>query len=227
MITFNGISSDSKRVIVERIPNRHTPARRFKPQSVAGKNGDVLLVDKSFPNVEQEYEVYLSAEAVGLPSIARGAAEWLCAPVDYAELTDDYDTTVYREAYLASGYDIENALNKFGRCTISFSCKPQKYLLTGTSAVTVADGDTIANPTPFEARPLITVSGVGTLTINGYEIEILESVSNFLINCETQEAADNSKIYCLDFPVLTGGANTIEADSGITSISIVPRWWTL
>ena len=98
MITFNGVSSDSKKVIVERIPNRYVPARRFKPQSVAGKNGDVLLVDKSFPNVEQEYEVYLSAEAVGLPSIAKGAAEWLCAPVDYAELTDDYDTTVYREA---------------------------------------------------------------------------------------------------------------------------------
>lgn len=223
-LTWNGVTSDSIGVIVERYPNRFIPTRRFVEQAVAGRNGSVLLVDQSFPNVIQEYEVYLSAESVGLPSVAKACAEWLCKPKGYAELTDSYDTTVFREAYLVDGFDVENALNKFGRCTISFSCKPQKFLLTGTSATTSL---TLVNPTPFEAKPLIEVSGSGTVTINDVDIEILEAVSDFVIDCETQNAEDNTKIYCLEFPVLTAGTSTVTHDNTITSIEITPRWWTL
>lgn len=141
-ITWNGVSSDTIGVIVERIPNRHVPTRRFSPQQVAGRNGNILLVDKAFPNVEQEYEVYLSAESQGLPSVARACAEWLMGPDGYCRLTDSYDTTVYREAFLMGGFDIENILNKFGRCTITFSCKPQKYLLTGDTPIEIPAGTT-------------------------------------------------------------------------------------
>ena len=141
-ITWNGVSSDTIGVIVERIPNRYVPTRRFSPQQVAGRNGNILLVDKSFPNVEQEYEVYLSAEAQGLPSVARACAEWLMGPDGYCRLEDSYDTTVYREAFLMGGYDLENILNKFGRCTITFSCKPQKYLLTGDTPIEIPAGIT-------------------------------------------------------------------------------------
>ena len=141
-ITWNGVSSDTIGVVVERIPNRYVPTRRFSPQQVAGRNGNILLVDKSFPNVEQEYEVYLSAEAQGLPSVARACAEWLMGPDGYCRLEDSYDTTVYREAFLMGGYDLENILNKFGRCTITFSCKPQKYLLTGDTPIEIPAGVT-------------------------------------------------------------------------------------
>lgn len=141
-ITWNGVNSDTIGVIVEKIPNRYVPTRRFSPQQVAGRNGNILLVDKAFPNVEQEYEVYLSAEAQGLPSVARACAEWLMGPDGYCRLTDSYDTTVYREAFLMGGYDLENILNKFGRCTITFSCKPQKYLLTGDTPISIPAGST-------------------------------------------------------------------------------------
>lgn len=224
MITWNGITSDSIGVIVERIPNRFIPTRRFLEQEVAGRNGNVLIADRSFPNVMQEYEVYLSAESQGLPSVARACAEWLCTPTGYAVLTDSYDTSVFREAFLVDGFNVENSLNKFGRATITFSCKPQKFLLTGQTPTT---DTTIVNPTPFEARPLLTASGSGTIAINGTEIEILETVSDFDIDCESMNAEDNTKIFCLDFPVLTAGTNTITKDSTITVLEITPRWWTL
>ncbi len=224
MITFNGTSSDSIGVIVERIPNRFIPTRRFLEQEVAGRNGNVLITDRSFPNVMQEYEVYLSAESQGLPSVARACAEWLCTPTGYAVLTDSYDTSVFREAFLVDGFNVENSLNKFGRATITFSCKPQKFLLTGQTPTT---DTTLTNPTPFDARPLLTVSGSGTIAINGTEIEVLETVSDFDIDCESMNAEDNTKIFCLDFPVLTAGTNTITKDNTITVLEITPRWWTL
>lgn len=227
MITFNGTSSDSIGVIVERMPARYIPTRRFSAAEVAGRNGDVLIADASFPNVIQEYEVYLSAESSGLPSVARACAEWLCAPTDYARLTDSYDTSVYRMAYLSESFDIENVLNKFGRATIAFSCKPQKFLTSGESAVSVTSGDSLTNPTPFYARPLITVSGSGAITFNGKTINVLETVTSFKIDCQSMNADDNTKIYCLDFPYFIGGENEITLGEDITSCSIVPRWWTL
>ena len=86
---------------------------------------------------------------------------------------------------------------------------------------------TVTNPTPFEARPMLEVSGVGEITINGKTIQILESVSDFDIDCETMEAEDNSKIYCMDFPELSGGENEIVGDGSITALTVTPRWWTL
>ena len=226
-ITWNGVSSDTIGVIVERIPNRYIPTRRFSPQQVAGRNGNVLLVDKAFPNVEQEYEVYLSAESSGLPIVARACAEWLMAPTGYATLSDSYEPNITRQAFVMGGFDLENILNKFGRCTITFSCKPQKFLSSGTVPVVLSGGGSVTNPTPFEARPLVNVTGEGEVVINGSTIQILESVTNFKIDCETMEADDNSKIYCMDFPELSGGANTITCSSTITSLIVTPRWWTL
>lgn len=226
MITFNGISSDSKGVIVQRYPNRTIPKRRIFVNEVAGKNGGILTVDKTFPNVVQEYEVYLSAASVGLPSVARAVAEWLTSPTDYVSLWDSYESDVYREAVLEQGFDIENSLNKYGHGTIAFNCKPQKFLTSGTSPITPVDGY-VTNPTAYDAQPIITVSGSGEMTINGRTIEILDTVSDFVINCETMEADSNTLIYCLDFPVLSSGANEVTLASTITSFSMIPRWWTL
>ena len=177
-ITWNGVSSDTIGVIVERIPNRYVPTRRFSPQQVAGRNGNILLVDKSFPNVEQEYEVYLSAEAQGLPSVARACAEWLMGPDGYCRLEDSYDTTVYREAFLMGGYDLENILNKFGRCTITFSCKPQKYLLTGDTPIEIPDGATTTYTGDVVQFDVITGASITSLSTTLSPIQDLHGYSN-------------------------------------------------
>ena len=132
----NGISSDAMGVVVERMPNRNVPSRRIAQQDVAGRNGNVLLIDKSFPNVEQTYEVYFAGATEGLPTVARRVSEWLCSPTDYCVLSDSYDTSVFRNAILQDGYDIENSLNKWGKASITFSCKPQKFLTDGASSTT-------------------------------------------------------------------------------------------
>ena len=177
-ITWNGISSDTIGVIVEKIPNRYVPTRRFSPQQVAGRNGNILLVDKAFPNVEQEYEVYLSAEAQGLPTVARACAEWLMGPDGYCRLTDSYDTTVYREAFLMGGFDIENILNKFGRCTITFSCKPQKYLLAGDTPIEIPAGTTTTYTGDVAQFDVITGASITSLLATISPIQDLHGYSS-------------------------------------------------
>lgn len=95
------------------------------------------------------------------------------------------------------------------------------------------------NPTPFDAKPLIKVTGNGTLGIGEYILTITGSATQTLyIDCETMEiytiegtvptgASSLVSINKLDFPVLKPGTNYISVGSGITAVTITPRWWRI
>jgi phage-related protein len=95
------------------------------------------------------------------------------------------------------------------------------------------------NPTPFDAKPLIKVTGTGTLGIGEYILTITGSASQTLyIDCETMEiytlegtvptgASSLVSINKNDFPVLEPGTNNISVGSGITAVTITPRWWRI
>lgn len=231
-ITWNEISSDSIGVTVERVPTRYIPTRKFNPISIAGRNGDVLITDESFPNVTQRYEVYLSEDASDLPTLTTACSGWLCAPTGYARLEDSFDSTVYREAYLSEGFDVENMLNQFGRATIAFSCKPQKFLKTGETAVSITSGDTLTNSTAFDAKPLIYISTAqdGTIDIDG--VSITCSAGEYYIDCDSQNAYldstnMNTYISCSEFPVLAANSTCTITLTDIDTCTITPRWWVL
>lgn len=216
-ITWNGVNSDTIGVIVERIPNRYVPTRRFSPQQVAGRNGNILLVDKSFPNVEQEYEVYLSAEAQGLPSVARACAEWLMGPDGYCRLEDSYDTTVYREAFLMGGYDLENILNKFGRCTITFSCKPQKYLLTGDTPIEIPAGTTTTYTGSTVQFDGITGASITSLSTTITPIQDLHGYAKPWPAGGGKNILPLTEWFQAGYTTTTGGVTmTVNADGSIT-----------
>jgi len=231
-ITFNGVSSNSVNVIVERVPNRHVPTRKFNPISIAGRNGDVLITDESFPNVTQRYEVYLSKDTYNLPTLSKACAGWLCSPKGYARLEDSFDASVYREAYLSEGFDIESMLNQFGRATIAFSCKPQKFLKTGETAVSITSGDTLTNSTAFDAKPLIHINTAqdGSIDIDG--VSITCSAGEYYIDCDSQNAYFNNAnmntyISCSEFPVLAANSTCTVTMTDIDTCTITPRWWVL
>lgn len=101
--------------------------------------------------------------------------------------------------------------------------------------MTVTNGGELVNPTPFDALPLITVtgSGAGALTVGGVTVEILSMPESTLtIDCEAQDAYSsagnrNSVINAPEFPVLAAGSTAISWEGSIISVSVVPRWWTL
>ena len=91
----------------------------------------------------------------------------------------------------------------------------------------------IENPTQFPSKPVIEVEGNGTLYIGNVAITIGGS-SHTVIDCETMEAYDgytskNSdiSISSIDFPVLDAGKTGLILGDGITSVTIIPRWWKI
>lgn len=234
IIDWAGVSSDDLRIRIERYPSRILPERSQTLTEVPGRNGGLLIVDGNFRNYQQEYEVYISAERSGLVRAARAVAEWLESPVGYQRLEDSYEPDIYREAYYAGNQDIESVLNRFGRTTISFSCKPQRYLKSGEVSKTFEASGTLTNVTKFDALPVITVygSGAGSVTVGSRTVTISDIDGYVVLDCELQDAYKgttnkNGTVTLTEFPVLTAGENAISFAGGVTSVDIVPHWWTI
>ena len=237
-LTFNGVSSDSLGVIVERYPDRPIPERIVETVRVPGRNG-TLTFSEGFANVRQDYDVYLSAAANGLPSAAAGMAAWLLAPDGYQRLTDTYNTGEYRMGRLINPEALQNFYNKYGRATLSFDCMPQRWLTSGETVTTYTADTTITNPTSFTAMPTVyvTIAGDGQFSLGGYTVGITGVNGIVTLDCETNNASANGGTLNLnpyvtladgDFPKLAPGANTLTFITGsISAIKIAPRWWMI
>lgn len=236
MIQYNGVNSRTLGVIVEQYPVRPIPKRKHEIFSVPGRSGDVIVEEDAWENVNQSYDIYLSAERAGLPLVSAQVVRWLNAG-GYRRLEDDYNPDIFRLAAFLGPVDLQNILNAFGRATITFNCMPQRFLKSGETAVTPTNGGTLTNPTGYPAQPLITVSGSGyfTLTIGsvtmgfGYysasrEI-VIDSQEAVVYDASDGSAVEWSRGYA--FPVLGEGETAISWTGNVEAIQIIPRWYEL
>ena len=252
MINWNGISSDSLNVIVEYIPSRTIARKKINTYSVPGRTGDIIDDEGAFDNYSQKYNIFIEGDEISnLPLRARAVAEWLMAPNGYAVLRDNYDINSFRYAYFQGPLDIGTWFNIHGQAAIEFVCDPHRYLDEGQKEITVSDSAYLINPTAFKAKPLIrifgTTGGAGTVTLAQKTIQILTISDNMYVDCFTGQAytredsiiidgvelqgtddvSVNDQILCTDFPVLSKGDNHVSFTGDISSLTIVPRWWTL
>lgn len=224
---------------VERYPVQKSPARKMETISVDGRNGDLHICQNAFSNYIQPYDCYFRQVGKAMPQLAHEVKAWLMAKAGYHKLIDCYDPEHYRLAAFAGPMDIENILNKYGRCTVEFDCCPQSFLVSGDTPVTFEDAGVIENPTAFEALPVITVygNGAGTVTVGETTVQIYEIVDPIILDCESQNAYSqpgegapencNSQILAIPFPSLLPGGNPVSFSGDITKVEIVPRWWEL
>ena len=97
----------------------------------------------------------------------------------------------------------------------------------------------ITNPTPFDAQPLLKVTGAGVLGIGDYTITITGTAGQVIyIDCETMEIYKNTggiitpagslvNFATNEFPKLPSGVSGVSLGDGITEVEITPRWWII
>lgn len=235
LVIFNGVSSRDCLIQVEHPPGYTYPERDYESVHVPGRNGDVVVDSGSYKNIEREYEIAIGDGCTEFIVAARKVSEWLHSTSTYARLEDSYEPDYYRMAIYQEGNTFKNVLERAGRATIRFSCKPQCFLKSGEKLLTFTSSGVIKNPTKFEALPVITVngSGAGTLNIAGSQVSISQITNGMVVNCALQDVYSstlnlNSKVtLAKEFPKLPPGESVISFSGGITSVVIVPNWWTL
>lgn len=175
-LTFDGETSASFGVQILGKGTFNAPKRDVKMISVPGRSGELALDNGRFENIKVKYPARLIANSTD--DFADAISEFrnfLCSRKGYCRLTDDYNPDEYRMAVYKEGLDVDVDVLKAGKFDITFDCKPQRWLTSGETAIEVTSGDTITNPTLFEAGPLLEVDGYGKIDFNGYEIELHNS----------------------------------------------------
>lgn len=235
IITYNGKSSQDLSVVVEHPPEYEYPERDYEIIHVPGRNGDVVIEKKTYKNVNRKYEIAVGSYTPQYTQMVNKISEWLHSSSKYARLEDSYEPDYYRMAIYAEGNSIRNLYHIAGRTTINFNCKPQRFLKTGDTKSTFSAAGTLTNPTNFTALPIITVkgSGNGVLTVGSYTVTITGIQNGMILDSMIGDAylnttnLNNNIEIPKGFPELVPGSNNISFSGGITSVDVVPKWWTL
>lgn len=242
-ITFDGINSLTNGIYVTGEAVFNAPERVVEMVSIPGKNGALAIDQGYFENIEVTYPAGCFADS--MDDFAEKVAAFrnsLASRYAYKELTDTYHPDEFRLGLFKSGLSVDPVqYNRAGEFDIVFDCKPQRWLVSGQTAQTFTGSGTITNPTLFDAKPLLVVTGAGNLTLGSSALTIVDGSGSsqvIYIDCETQEAwelvsgamiARNDYIQNAgdEFPVLSAGDNSVILGSGITRVEITPRWWRI
>ena len=212
------------------------PEMNIEKVSIPGRSGDLFISGDSYKNCDYSYSAFVES-VYGQRRLEEKIADirsWLLSKKGYKRLEDDYHRDEYRLAMFKGSVNFSTIYFQAGGITITFDCKPQRFLKLGEKPLTYTAGTvTLINPTKFTANPLISVTGTaGTLTVNSKRVQLLET-SGITIDSEVEQAYTgttfkNDKVKLLDnvFPKLVPGLNTIVVPTGMT-ITLTPRWYIL
>ena len=229
-LTIDGRSTEDFNTWISGGGTFDSPERDVELVSVPGRNGDLAIDNGRFNNIEVEYDCFISKDFADNIHALRS---YLGSLTGYKKLEDTYHPEVYRLALFTSGVKVKpTTRNLAGEFTLTFNCKPQRFLKRGERAITFTTNGAIKNPTLHDALPLIRAYGTGTLTIGGITITITSANGYTDIDCELQEAFKgsancNGNITLDDgeFPKLVSGSNNVNMT--VSRLDIIPRWWTI
>lgn len=236
-IFYGGRYSNDLGIYVEEPPSYTWPEYPYTHKVIAGKNGDFLIDPKRYENVKKVYKIS-AYDGSDFYTVAKKVSSWLnrqsTEKDKYFRLEDSYEPDVYRRAVYEESNELENILYRAGKAEITFSCKPQKFLLSGDRFILIDEsGQTITNPTDHNALPIIKLYGYGSVFINGVKIEINDNRNVVTFDAETFKAVDNEGVnmngwvFAYDTVFLKPGVNVITFDDTIFGLTIQPRWWII
>ena len=234
IVIFNGISSQDLHIQVQTEPDYDFPEKDYEVTHVPGRNGDIVIDQGPWQNVSRKYNLAMDAVKISYTEVASKLVQWLHSASGYARLEDSYEPDFYRMAMYKDSGSISNIYNKAGQIEVEFTCKPQRYFKSGEVADIFTTSTEYRNPTDFPAKPLIKIhgSGSGTVGIGTYTVTINDILDGMIVDSEQQDTYKdqtncNSRVSIAEYPKLVSGNNVISISGGVTSIEIIPRWWTL
>lgn len=242
LITYGGGSSSDYGMVVSEAPTFEQPKRKLTVFTVPGRNGSVLFEQDAFEDVVRSYKVWVAQEieedsggsiSGTLAERVNAITSWLNSLSGYQELSDSFEPDVYRLAYYSGGNDVSNELMQYGETTLTFTCRPERFLVSAKDPVTVVNNSVLNNPTLFKSKPLIHIEGSGIVEVGINGVTIGATVDGYInIDCERLNAYRamtenmNGSISGA-FPVMEPGNNTITISGSPTLVQITPKYFII
>ena len=125
--TFGDVNSADYEVYVSSVAYLNTPARDYEYSEVPGRNGDLIIDNRRFKNIDVKYNCYCR-------DISKFDAwkEAVLQQEGYVKLSCDVlSSETYRMASLSNAIEVPTFDHKGASFSVTFNCKPQRFLYTG------------------------------------------------------------------------------------------------
>ena len=213
-LRFDGEDSRNYGVYITGEAVFNSPERDVEMISIPGRNGEYARDLGRFTNIEVTYPAGLfGVDEADFADAIADFRNMLGSRVGYCRLEDDYNPGEYRMGVFKAGLEVTPANLKSGEFTITFNCKPQRFLTTGETATELQSGDTITNPTLFESKPQLQVWGYGDMDIDGQ----LVSLANALVGNTLIGNGATTTNYTPDYTMANVG-DTVTVESANASL---------
>lgn len=231
-LTYAGRSTKEFGIFISGEGTFSSPERNTSSQEVPGRNGALLFDMGNYKNMPVKYPAFIIK---GLPTRIRDFLNFAGAQIGYQRLEDTYHPYEFRMAKFKTNPSIDTAgyMNRSGKFTLEFDCKPQRFLKSGEEITTLEADGVILNRTLQNAKPLLRVYGTaGSIEVGAETIEI-SAIDDYVdIDCEIMDAYKgavncNGNVSFTDDIVLSPGDNNISLVGGITKVEITPRWFII
>lgn len=220
--TFNGVRAADYGIYVTDVNVFNSAARDVEYIEIPGRDGAFALDRGRFQNISVVYKCAMTQDTD--EDFATAISEFrnaIASTKGYKRLEDDIHTDEYRMGVFSKGLEAPTLNTKTATFDVEFNCQPQRFLKSGETAVSVASGGTINNPTLFESHPLLQVWGYGSVLFN--ESETLTLNTDVVIGRVVISNATTVNIatrYVPDYRLINNGDNaTISSAKVIASFN--------
>lgn len=175
------------------------PERDVDTYEVPGRNGDLIVDNGRFRNIDITYDVVIEK---GFPEKINAFKRAVGTLRRYARLEDTFDPDVYRMANV-NKVRIEELGSRYngGAFKVTLNCKPQKFLKSGEQPIVFFE--TYVSEDPVGIQTISTILGDNkTLKIR---LHIVENDTRILLKYNDGEAGSTWDTYQFPSPATGGG----------------------
>lgn len=197
---------------------------------VAGRNGELHIDNGRYKNIDIPYDAYIVKD---FKTNFDNLKAYILSKTGYGRVEDEFHPEYYRIGRIKPDFKPKiSGLTEMGTFTLTFDCKPQKFLKSGEKKITLTSSSTIKNPTYYPANPILTIYGTGSILIGDQEITISKNETSITIDTDIMEAysgAENMNAYVTlpNEKIEIPSGNVSIGLTGITKLEIIPNWWTI
>lgn len=209
----------------------NAPEAEYETAIVPGRNGALLLPEHRLGNVELKYPAYIYTDFNAKIAAMRSAFLGL---EGYQRLTDSYHPDEYRLAYFPGDVEVKTTKRlDAGSFTLTFVCKPQRYLVEGEEAVeigqwgetTTVQGDVVTFDAPegtgFKSLVVdIEPTQTGSGTPSPSNVRPITGWSGVNVYVSPTQDAQDATVYPVSFSsagTVYGG--TVDVVSGVLTVT--------
>lgn len=174
-IIFGGVDSSDYGIYISGEGVYNAPERAVELVNVPGRNGAIALDQGRYNNIKVTYPaMVLEADQEHFRERLSEFRNVILSQKGYQRLEDSYHPDEFRMGVYHNGLEVSDILTlaRGGNFELIFDCKPQRWLTVGALPIPVDSGDVLQNPTVFDSSPLLEVEGYGTVSFNGFDIEL-------------------------------------------------------